>query len=123
VDVGIVAAVARGDVEVVPAVESFAGPEVVLADGRRLRPDAVVAATGFRPALEGLVGHLGVLDDDGWPLVHVAAEHPDAPGLHFVGFTPSLGGALRRIGQEARALARHVAAAEARAATAAAVPA
>jgi cation diffusion facilitator CzcD-associated flavoprotein CzcO len=113
VDVGIVGAVERGDVEVVPAVEAFDDAEVVLADGRRLRPDMVVAATGFRPALELLVGHLGVLDAAGRPLVHVADEHPAAPGLHFVGFTPSLGGALRRISWEAKALARHIAAAEA----------
>ena len=113
VDVGIVSAVQRGDVEVVPAVHAFDGAEVVVAGGRRLRPDAVVAATGFRPALEPLVGHLGVLDDAGRPLVHVTAEHPDAPGLYFVGFTPSLGGALRRISWEAQTLARAVAAAEA----------
>ena len=29
-----------------------------------------------------------------------------APGLHFVGFTPSLGGALRLISREAQTLAR-----------------
>ena len=123
VDVGIVAAVERGDVEVVPAVEAFEGAEVVLAGGRRLRPDVVLAATGFRPALEPLVGHLGVLDAHGRPLVHVADEHPDAPGLHFVGFTPSLGGALRRISWESQTLARAVAAAEAAAPAAAAVTA
>jgi putative flavoprotein involved in K+ transport len=113
VDVGIVAAVERGDVEVVPAVDAFDGGEVVLADGRRLAPDAVVAATGFRPSLEPLVGHLGVLDDSGLPLVAVTGEHPGAPGLHFVGFTPSLGGLLRKVSAEARTLARHMAAAEA----------
>ncbi|MGE5690755.1 MAG: flavin-containing monooxygenase [Pseudomonadota bacterium] len=124
VDVGIVRAVRDGDVEVVPAVEAFADGDVLLAGGRRLRPDAVVAATGYRPALESLVGHHGVLDDAGRPLVRVEAEHPAAPGLHFVGFTPSLGGALRLIGHESRTLARHVAAAEAGAPTrAAAVPA
>ena len=123
VDVGIVAAVERGDVEIVPAVEAFDETEVVLAGGRRLQPDAVVAATGFRPALEPLVGHLGVLDAAGRPLVHVADEHPDAPGLHFVGFTPSLGGALRRISWESQTLARAIAAAEAAAPAAAAVPA
>jgi putative flavoprotein involved in K+ transport len=110
VDVGIVAAVGRGDVEVVPAVEGFDGDDVLLAGGRRLRPDAVVAATGFRPVLEPLVGHLGVLDASGRPLVVAAQEDPAAPGLHFVGFTVTLGGTLRRVGQEARELARHVAA-------------
>lgn len=109
VDVGIVAAVRQGDVEVVPAVEQFDGHDVLLAGGRRLRADAVVAATGFRPALEPLVGHLGVLDAAGRPLAVGAREDPAAPGLHFVGFTVTLGGTLRRVGQEARELARHVA--------------
>jgi putative flavoprotein involved in K+ transport len=110
VDVGLVAAVQRGDVEVVPAVQGFEGSDVVLADRRRLAPDVVVAATGFRPGLGPLVGHLGVLDDAGRPLVTVADEHPAAPALHFVGFTPSLGGALRTIAAESQALARHAAA-------------
>ena len=63
------------------------------------------------------------IDPSGRPLVHVAAEHPDAPGLHFVGFTPSLGGALRLISWEAQTLAAAVAAAEAAAPAAAAVTA
>jgi hypothetical protein len=102
--------VQRGDVEVVPAVQGFEGSDVVLADRRRLAPDVVVAATGFRPGLGPLVGHLGVVDDAGRPLVTVADEHPAAPALHFVGFTPSLGGALRTIAAESQALARHAAA-------------
>jgi putative flavoprotein involved in K+ transport len=104
-DVGIVDAVRSGRVVVVAAVERFEGGEVVLADGTRLAPDAVVAGTGFRPALEPLVGHLGVLDE---------RERPTAatplPGLHFVGFTVTLGGLLRTIGIEARQLADSVAA-------------
>ncbi|HSC92532.1 MAG TPA: NAD(P)/FAD-dependent oxidoreductase [Gaiellaceae bacterium] len=112
VDVGIVAAVRRGTVEVVPALERFDGDEVVLADGSRFRVDAVVAATGFRPGLEPLVGHLGVLDAAGLPLARGAQEDPLAPGLHFVGFTVTFGGALRQVGHEAKAIARHVAAAQ-----------
>jgi len=104
-DIGIVAAIRSGSVRVVPAVERFEGNEVVLADGSRLAPDAVVAGTGFRPALEPLVGHLDVLDDRGRP----TAPTP-LPGLHFVGFTVTLGGLLRGIGIEARRLADSVAA-------------
>ena len=67
-DVGIVDAVRRGRVEVVAAVEGFDGADVLLADGSRIQPDAVIAATGFRAGLDELVGHLGVLD---------AARSPD----------------------------------------------
>jgi putative flavoprotein involved in K+ transport len=92
-DVGIVDAVRRGRVEVVAAVEGFDGPDVLLADGSRVSPDAVIAATGFRAGLEPLVGHLGVLGPRGLP-VKTDGE-PALPGLWFVGFVPTLGGQLR----------------------------
>jgi putative flavoprotein involved in K+ transport len=80
-----------------------------LDDGSRLDIDAVVAATGYRPGLEPLLGHLGVLDERGVPLVHGADEHPEAPGLHFVGYEILLGGAFRLAGIRAKQLARAVA--------------
>lgn len=67
-DVGLVAAVRAGTVEPVAAVDSFDGAEVVLADGSRITPDAVIAATGYERALEPLLGHLGVLDGRGRPV-------------------------------------------------------
>jgi hypothetical protein len=71
--------------------------------------DGVIAATGFRTGLDALVGHLGVLDERGVPLVHAAKEHPLAPGLHFVGYQVTLGGTFRMVGIEAKQLARAVA--------------
>ncbi|HWC31710.1 MAG TPA: NAD(P)/FAD-dependent oxidoreductase, partial [Actinomycetota bacterium] len=69
-DVGLVRLLKQRRVRVVAAVERLDGDDVVLADGSRVRVDAIVAATGFRRGLEPLVGHLGVLDDRGRPLVH-----------------------------------------------------
>jgi hypothetical protein len=66
---------------------------VLLADGSRVDPDAVIAATGFRAGLDGLVGHLGALGPRGLP-THTDGE-PALPGLWFVGFLPTLGGQLR----------------------------
>jgi putative flavoprotein involved in K+ transport len=105
-DVGLIALLRRGEVEIVSAVESFSDGAVVLADGRRVTPDAVIAATGYRRALEPLVGHLGVLDPGGRPLVGGASTHPAAPRLHFVGFGNPFGGSLRALAGEARAIAR-----------------
>jgi putative flavoprotein involved in K+ transport len=116
-DVGIVDAVRRGRVKVVAAVERFDGADVVLADGSRLRPDAVIAATGFRAGLDELVGHLDVLGPRGLP-VKTDGE-PVLPGLWFVGFVPTLGGQLREGSIAARKVAQGVAAAEGRRATAA----
>jgi putative flavoprotein involved in K+ transport len=105
-DVGLVDAVRTGRVRVVAALERFDGPRAVLADGSEVEIDAVIAATGFRTGLEPLVGHLGVLDDHGEPRVHGAEEDPRAPGLHFVGYRVTLGGAIRLAGIEAKQLAR-----------------
>jgi putative flavoprotein involved in K+ transport len=108
-DVGIVDAVRQGRVRVVAPIERLDGAYVVLRDGSRVAADTVLAATGFRTGLEGLVGHLGVLDKYGEPLVHGAETHPKAPGLHFVGYRIVLGGALRAAGHDAKKLARSVA--------------
>lgn len=105
-DVGIVAAVRDGRVRVVRAVQGLEPGAVLLDDGSREDVDAVVAATGFRPDLTPLVGHLGVLDDRGLPLVHGGEEHPRAPGLHFAGYRVVLGGSFRQAGIEARQLAK-----------------
>jgi putative flavoprotein involved in K+ transport len=111
VDVGLVDAVRTGQVRVVGALERFEDGAAVLVDGERVGVDAIVAATGFRTGLEPLVGHLGVLDDRGQPLVRDVEEPPGAPGLHFVGYEVTLGGTIRLVGVEAKRLARAVAAA------------
>ncbi|WP_405447943.1 NAD(P)/FAD-dependent oxidoreductase [Streptomyces achromogenes] len=107
-DVGLVRAVRTGGVEVVAAVEAFDGDAVVLADGGRITPDAVIAATGYVRALEGLVGHLGVLDGRGRPVVHGGRTSPKAPGLYFTGFTNPISGMLRELAIDAERIARAV---------------
>jgi putative flavoprotein involved in K+ transport len=114
-DVGIVAAVKDGRVQVVAAVEGFDGADVLLADGSRVTPDAVIAATGFRPGLDDLVGHLDVLGPRGLPLK--TDGEPVLPGLWFVGFVPTLGGQLREGSIAARKVALGVAAARGETAT------
>jgi putative flavoprotein involved in K+ transport len=113
-DVGLIDAVRSDRIRVVGALERFADGAAVLADSTRLEVDVVIAATGYRAALEPLVGHLGVLDGRGEPLVHGAQEHPEAPGLHFVGYQVTLGGMLRLVGIQAKQLARAVAASHTR---------
>ena len=105
-DVGIVSAVKHGRVEVVAAVEGFDGADVLLADGSRIAPDAVIAATGFRAGLDGLVGHLGVLGPRGLP--ERTDGEPALPGLWFVGFVPTLGGQLREGSVAARRVAEAI---------------
>ncbi|MFJ7064675.1 flavin-containing monooxygenase [Streptomyces sp. NPDC101115] len=108
-DVGLVAAVRAGKVEPVAAVESFDGGEVVLADGSRIAPDAVIAATGYQRALEPLLGHLGVLDERGRPAVTGARCPREAPGLYFTGFTNPISGMFREMALDAERIARRIA--------------
>ncbi|WP_329614574.1 NAD(P)/FAD-dependent oxidoreductase [Streptomyces brevispora] len=108
-DVGLIDAVKSGRVVPVAAVESFDGDAVVLADGTRITPDAVIAATGYLRSLEGLVGHLGVLDARGRPVVHGGRTPKQAPGLYFTGFTNPISGMLRELARDAEKIARKLA--------------
>ncbi|MES9522806.1 flavin-containing monooxygenase [Streptomyces capoamus] len=108
-DVGLIDAVRRGKVEIVAAVEGFEDGKAVLADGSRIAPEAVIAATGYARALEGLVGHLGVLDERGRPVVHGGRTPAQAPGLYFTGFTNPISGMLRELAIDAGKIARAVA--------------
>ncbi|CAL9466698.1 putative oxidoreductase CzcO [Streptomyces sp. enrichment culture] len=108
-DVGLIDAVRKGSVEVVAAVKGFEAGEVLLADGERIAPDAVVAATGYERGLEGLVGGLGVLDERGGPVVRGARTPAGAPDLYFTGFTNPISGNLREMALDAQRIARAIA--------------
>lgn len=113
-DCGLVSAVRGGRIEVVPAVSGFDGDAVLLADGSRIEPEVVIAATGQRPGLEGMVGHLGVLGPPaGRPLFHGARTAPGAPQLYFLGFRLPAG-QLPDLQIDARAIARRIVASETR---------
>ena len=104
IDVGLLAMLKAGRIQVVPAVERLDGAEVFCGD-RRIKPDAVIAATGFRRGLESLAGHLDVLGPSGRPLVHAPRAHPKAPRLYFIGFTNPIVGNLYEVARVARRLA------------------
>jgi hypothetical protein len=109
IDVGMIAQLKAGRVTPVAAVERFDDGDVVLADGTRLSPDAVIAATGYSTALEPMVGHLGVLDERGRPRARGRHTVAEVPGLRFVGISNPLKGLLLQIGLDARAASRAIA--------------
>jgi cation diffusion facilitator CzcD-associated flavoprotein CzcO len=109
IDAGYVQAVKERRIEIVPAVEAFEGGDVILADGSRIQPEAMIAATGYRRGLEPLVGHLGVLDDAGLPLVNGAPGDPRTPGLYFNGFRVRLSCQLGLMRIQGKKIAREVA--------------
>jgi putative flavoprotein involved in K+ transport len=112
IDDGFIAALKQGRTQVVAQVQRLDGPEVVLADGSRLRPDTVICATGYQRGLEALVGHLGVLRPNGVPFAYRGApEHPAAPRLYFAGMWGQFSGEIRlgpiHARRITRAAARH----------------
>jgi putative flavoprotein involved in K+ transport len=109
IDVGLIDCVKKNQVEIVGALLGFEGPDVVLAGRERIRPEAVIVATGYRRGLEPLVGDLGVLDSRGKPVVNGARTPPGAPGLYFTGYTNPISGMFRELNIDARRIARAIA--------------
>jgi len=105
IDVGFLAQLKAGKIEVVPAVSGFDGSDVVCGD-TRLEAHAVIAATGYSQGLDGLVGHLGVLDARGRPARH--APLAALPGLYFIGYSNPISGNLREIALDAQRLGRRL---------------
>jgi cation diffusion facilitator CzcD-associated flavoprotein CzcO len=106
VDGEVIEAIKAGRIEVVAAVAALDSTGVELTDGAQIKPEAVICATGYRRALEPLVGHLGVLGERGMP--KVIAPEPAAPGLRFAGYIVRPGG-LGYMGKQARRSARAIA--------------
>jgi len=103
-DHGFVAAVRSGAITVRPGVTALAGDDVVHADGSRSTPDAVIAATGYTPGLEPILGGLGLLDPRGLPTFGSRGGSGDSAGLYSVGIAILLSGLLREIGKDANRL-------------------
>jgi putative flavoprotein involved in K+ transport len=85
VDPDFIKGIRTGRIEVVAGVSCLDADGVQLTDGTRLQPDAIVAATGFGNGLAPLVGHLGVLDDEGLP------RSRPGTGLYFLGYGKGVG--------------------------------
>jgi hypothetical protein len=108
IDRGFVAALKAGDVRIVGAVSHFTEDAVVLADGKRLEPQVVIAATGFETGLAPLLGNLGVLNDRGLPVCKANGEAIGAPGIWFAGMSPRLTGYFRTVSRSSGPMAEAI---------------
>jgi putative flavoprotein involved in K+ transport len=104
----LIDAVRAGRVEVVPAVEAVDPDRVILADGTGIPAEVIIAATGFSVDLDGMVGRLGVLGEDG-KLRGGFASHI-GEGMFAIGYGIPPNGPLRAIRRAASPLARDIAA-------------
>lgn len=109
IDNGFVKALKAGRFTVVPEISSFSEQAVHLIDGRTVHPDAVICATGYRPGLESLVGHLDVLNERGKPRFFADQASSDHPGLWFFGFNTPIYGPIYSRNHEAPPLAQKIA--------------
>jgi len=103
---GLIHAVRAGRVEVVAAVEAIEPHRVILGDGTGIPPAVIIAATGFSVDLEGLVGHLGVLDNRNKPRGGFASHIGD--GMFAIGYGIPPNGPLRAIRRAATPLADEI---------------
>jgi cation diffusion facilitator CzcD-associated flavoprotein CzcO len=106
VDKHVIEAIKDRRIEIVAGVDALDATGVLLGDGARIEPDALIAATGYRCGLEPLVGHLDVLGEDGVPRAADGAEA--VPGLRFIGYMP-IPAQMRHSGKQARRAAKAIA--------------
>jgi hypothetical protein len=105
IDVGTLALVRAGQVQIAPGVERFTETSAVFEGGLTQPFDAIVLATGYRPELaEFLPSAPELCDEHGFP----RADGQVRPGLHLCGFQLSARGMLKEIGIEARHTAEEI---------------
>jgi cation diffusion facilitator CzcD-associated flavoprotein CzcO len=107
-DVGTVELIKQGHIDVVPGIERFTETGVVFSDGSTRELDAVVLATGYRAALDDVLGDASpYVDARGYPKYF--GEEAPTPGLFFVGYRNPPIGQLNDISKEARRVAHCIA--------------
>jgi len=106
IDAGTIAQIRAGRIALRSGIQGFTSDGVRFDDGSEESFDAVVAATGYSPALAQTLGALAELCAP-TGLTSDGAIHP-RPGLHLCGFTVSTRGMLNQIRHDAAAIARTI---------------
>jgi len=109
-DDGFIAALKAGRFEAVGETVGFSPDAVELATGRKIHPDVVICATGYRADLDDLFGHLGALDSKGYPLHPLGQVDTGNPGLWFTGYDVTFLGFFHAAGIGAKRIATNIAA-------------
>jgi len=106
-DTGTIAQVRAGRIHVVPGIQEVQPHDVRFADGSTRPVEAIILATGYRPALERFVeGFEVIADARGRP--HRFGAETAIASLFFVGFRNTPTGALRELALEAPRVAADV---------------
>jgi indole-3-pyruvate monooxygenase len=104
IDIGTLRHIREGRIAVYGGISRFTETGVVFEDGRELDLDAVVMATGYRPALHDFLPDAArVTNALGVP--SVSGGESALSGLYFCGFFVSPTGMLRAIARDAQSIA------------------
>ena len=106
-DIGTVALIKNGRIQIFPGIEKFDGNTVIFTDGTAKPYDAIVLATGYTPQVNAFLPNMDdILDEQGAPK---RSGEEVVTGLYFCGFYVSPTGILREIGIEAQKIAKQIA--------------
>jgi cation diffusion facilitator CzcD-associated flavoprotein CzcO len=97
----LVDAIRAGRIRVFPGISAFTESGAHFTDGSEANFDVVILATGFRPALQPLEGHVR-MDAKGFALRSDRVTSADHPRLFFVGHNYDSTGGLRNIFRDSR---------------------
>ncbi|CAN6203721.1 unnamed protein product [Urochloa humidicola] len=86
-DIGALARIRSGDIEVVPGITRFFRGGAELADGRRVAADAVILATGYHSNVPRWLKGSDFFTQEGYPRVPFPDGWKGESGLYSVGFT------------------------------------
>lgn len=111
IDVGTLDQIKAGKITVLPGIDRINAKTVTFSDGRELPFDAIVLATGYRPALEAVLGTdlAGkVLNEKGFPK-NLWSDVKSLRCLYFLGYTTPLTGVIYGLNVDSDRIARHIA--------------
>jgi hypothetical protein len=107
-DDGFVGALRRGQFAAMPEIKELSEDTVTFINGKTVKPDAIICATGYDLGLENLLGDLDILDERGFPKFYADASSPQHPGIWFLGLNTSLYGNFYIRRQESDQLAKNI---------------
>ena len=108
IDVGTMRLIRSGEIKVRPGISEFTERGVIFADGSMEEFDAVILATGYRPALDAWFAEAPAVTD-AQDIPRTSGYEAGVPGLYFCGFINVPTGLLREIGIEAQRIAQAIA--------------
>ncbi|UHG93024.1 flavin-containing monooxygenase [Spirosoma oryzicola] len=109
-DVGTLAQIKAGRITVVPGIERVNAKTITFTDGRERPFDAIILATGYRPALSAFFNPVvtdRILTESGYPKAMWFNESA-LRGLYFLGFTTPVTGVLYNLNSDSNSIARQI---------------